>query len=245
MIPKVIHYCWFGGNPKTPKMEKCIKSWRKFCPDYEIIEWNENNFAIEEQCDFIKEAYEAKKYAFVSDVARLKIIFEHGGIYLDTDVEILKPIDGLLNHKCFLGWQDEKYVANGLGFGAEKGNPIIGENYDSYKDIRFVNEDGSYNMKACPIYTTNILLNHGLKMKNIIQNLDFATIYPIEYFNPLDDATNRLIVTEKTYSIHWYAKTWVSKKNKIRGRITRVFHRWFGVDCFESLKRLIAKVKGN
>ena len=238
MIPKIIHYCWFGGNPKTKKMEQCIESWRKFCPDFQIIEWNEENFIIEEQCQFVREAYRLKKYAFVSDVARLKVVYENGGVYLDTDVELIKPIDTLLTCPCFLGWQDNNFVANGLGFGAEKGNPVVKENLQAYSNIPFVNKDGSLNMKACPIYTTEVLLRHGLKMDNRnIQTLDEAVVYPVEYFNPLDDATNRLAVTNQTFSIHWYAKTWVSKRNKVRNRITRIFHRWFGVDCFEPIKR--------
>ena len=243
MIHKIIHYCWFGKNEKTKKMEKCIDSWKKFCPDYQIIEWNEDNFIIDEQCDYIKEAYKNKKYAFVSDVARLKIIYENGGIYLDTDVEVLKPLDDLLNNPCFIGWQDEKYVANGLGFGAEKENKFIGENLKCYENESFINDDGSLNMKACPIYTTEVLKKFGLKMENNIQNLGVVTIYPVDYFNPLDDATNRLRITDNTYSIHWYAKTWVSKKNKIRGKITRFFHRHFGVDCFLPLKNFLNKIK--
>lgn len=244
MIPKIIHYCWFGGNPKTAKMEKCIASWKKFCPDFQIIEWNEKNFIIDEQCQFVREAYENKKFAFVSDVARLKIIFENGGVYLDTDVELLKPIDELLQCKAFFGWQDDKYVANGLGFGAEKGNSIVGENLSCYLHTSFINSDGSFNMKACPVYTTKILQQYGLELQNnSIQRLAEAVIYPVEYFNPLDDATNRLNITEKTYSIHWYAKTWVSKRNRIRNRITRIFHRYFGVNCFEPLKRVIRIIK--
>lgn len=244
MIPKIIHYCWFGGNPKTPKMEKCIESWKKYCPDYEIMEWNEQNFPIDQQCRFVQEAYKTGKYAFVSDVARLKIVFENGGIYLDTDVELLKPLDDLLNYKCYLGWQDKKYVANGLGFGAEKGNPIIKENYDCYIDIPFIMENGEENTVACPVYTTDILKQHGLKMENTFQNHTNFAVFPVEYFNPLDDATNRLNVTSNTYSIHWYAKTWVSKRNRIQNKITRVFHRCFGVNCFAPLKKVIAILKG-
>ncbi len=244
MIPKIIHYCWFGRKPKTKKMEKCIASWKKYCPDFEIIEWNEDNFAIKNQCQFIQEAYEKKKYAFVSDVARLKIVFEYGGIYLDTDVELLKPIYDLLECPSFFGWQDEKYVANGLGFGAEKGNSIIKDNLNCYLNIPFINQDGSLNMKACPVYTTDVLRSYGLKMQNLaIQHIENAVIYPVEYFNPLDDATNVLNVSKNTYSIHWYSKTWVSKKNRFRNRITRVFHRYFGINCFEPLKRMIGSLK--
>lgn len=244
MIPKIIHYCWFGHNEKTKKMEACINSWKKYCPDYQIIEWNEDNFPLDEQCAFIREAYNNGKYAFVSDVVRLIVVYKYGGVYLDTDVELLKSIDELLEHPCYMGWQDDKYVANGLGFGAEKGNLVIGENLQYYLENNFVNSDGSFRMTACPVITTEVLRKRGIDFNNTyIQDLGDIIVYPTDYFNPLDDATNRLKITENTFSIHWYAKTWVSKRNKIRGRITRVFHRWFGVNCFEPIKKLLALIK--
>ena len=117
MIPKIIHYCWFGSNPLSETAQECIASWRKYCPDYEIKEWNENNFDLN-CCNFVKEAYEAKKWAFVRDVARLKIIYEEGEIYLDTDVQVVKSFDDLLNNQCFLGEETSGCIKTGLGFGA-------------------------------------------------------------------------------------------------------------------------------
>ena len=125
-IPKVIHYCWFGKGEMPKLAKKCIRSWKKYCPDYEIICWNEDNFDLS-QNRYMREAYEAGKWAFVSDFARLKIIYENGGIYLDTDVEIIKPIDDLTVNRGFMGFDEKGIVATGLGFGAEKGNEIIGE----------------------------------------------------------------------------------------------------------------------
>ena len=119
MIPKKIHYCWFGGNPLPELAIKCLESWKKYCPDYEIIEWNETNFNLD-SCEYVREAYQAKKWAFVSDYARLKVVYDNGGIYLDTDVELIKSLDRLLKNKSFFGTETTGVVATGLGFGAEK-----------------------------------------------------------------------------------------------------------------------------
>ena len=119
MIPKKIHYFWFGGNEKPKSVKKCIDSWKKYCPDYEVIEWNESNFDI--RCmPFVEQAYEAKKYAFVSDVARLMMIYEYGGIYMDTDVEVIKPLDNLLENKAYMGFENDENVASGLGFDRQR-----------------------------------------------------------------------------------------------------------------------------
>lgn len=162
MIPKIIHYCWFGENPLPELAQKCIASWEKYCPDYEIKEWNENNFDLN-GCAFVKEAYEAKKWAFVSDFARLKIIYEEGGIYLDTDVEILKSFDTLLGNKCFLGEETSGFVATGLGFGAEKYNPIIKELLEMYIGKHFKLEDGLFDMMPCHRKNTEPLHKYGYK----------------------------------------------------------------------------------
>lgn len=132
MIPKKIHYCWFGKNPLPNEVKKCIESWKLFCPDYEIIEWNEENYDVF-KIDYMAEAYKAEKYAFVSDYARLDIIYNNGGIYLDTDVELIRPLDDLLHHSCYLGMELPGRVATGLGFGAVKGNNFLYENMKYYE----------------------------------------------------------------------------------------------------------------
>ena len=124
MIPKKIHYCWFGNNPLPESVQRCIESWKKYCPGYEIIEWNEGNYNIN-KIPFIEKAYKEKKYAFVSDYARLDIIYNEGGIYLDTDVELIKNIDPLLEHSCFLALESCGAVATGLGFGSIKKHSFI------------------------------------------------------------------------------------------------------------------------
>ena len=122
-IPKVLHYCWFGGAPKPKNIQNCIRSWKKYCPDYEIIEWNEQNFDVSQSL-YTRQAYDARRWAFVADYARLKILYEQGGIYMDTDVELLRSLDDLLVYPAFFGFQHNNEVATGLGFGAEARSPV-------------------------------------------------------------------------------------------------------------------------
>ena len=138
MIPKIIHYCWFGGESLPESAIKCINSWKKFCPDYEIIRWDESNYDVTKNV-YMKEAYEAKKWGFVPDYARLDIVYNYGGIYMDTDVELLKPLDDLLGCNAYMGVEKPGIVALGLGFGAEKGNSVIGDLLEEYNDKRFIN----------------------------------------------------------------------------------------------------------
>ena len=152
MIPRTIHYCWFGPEPLPKRVKKCIRSWEKLCPDYQIVRWNEQNFDIHYN-QFTKDAYEAGKWAFVSDVARLYIIYHHGGIYLDTDVELLKPLDSFLAQKAFMGVEYNGLIATGLGFGAEKHVEVIKELLDEYDRVRF---DASRPVD-CPKLTTEYL----------------------------------------------------------------------------------------
>lgn len=232
MIPKKIHYCWFGGNEKPEKAKKCIKSWKKYCPDYEIIEWNEENFDVN-QNGYTRMCIEEKKYAFLSDYARLVIIEEHGGIYFDTDVEVLRSIDELLDHEAFFGFENDEYINTGVGFGAvahHKSVETLKKAYDSYLS-------GAKGTVACPTLNTEAFASVGLVKNGKRQNVLGAEIYPVEYLNPYDDTTGRLRKTKNTYSVHWYAKSWLDRKAIMRSKITKPFHRIFGVDCFEWLKR--------
>ena len=236
MIPKIIHYCWFGGNPLPESAKRNIASWRKYCPDYEIKEWNENNFDV--NCmPFVKEAYEAKKFAFVSDVARLMVVNENGGVYFDTDVEMIRNIDFLLKYKGFLGFENKNYVATGLGFGAEMNSYFLNEMIEKYKSIHFKNEDGSLNLIACPKINTEIMVDNGLCLNGSYQIIKGVAVLPVEYMNPLDSTTGKIKKTNNTITIHWYSQSWLSLNKKIRSKITRVFHRIFGVDCFSFLKK--------
>lgn len=214
MIPKKIHYCWLGGKPLPESALKCIKSWKKYCPGYEIIEWNEKNYDFS-TVPYMKEALEAKKWGFVPDYARLDIIYQHGGIYLDTDVEMVRPFDELLELKGFAGFQDENFVALGLGFGAEPGNPVIKKLMDSYLSMHFLNPDGTFNMIPSPKLNTETLVNEcGLIPTPCYQELGSFSIFPVEYFCPksFDDGVVRK--TKNTFSIHHFDASWFSDEGK-------------------------------
>lgn len=214
-IPRVIHYCWFGGNPKPELLKKCIKSWEKFCPSYKIMEWNESNFDVSSCPLYVRQAYEEKKWAFVSDYVRLKIVYDEGGIYLDTDVELKKCLDKMLFNKAFFGFEDGKNVATGLGFGAEKHTPILKELMDDYNDIAFVLPDGSHNNETCPIRNTKIFLKHGLKQNDQLQILDGEIkILPSIYMCPISYNTGRYRHSLKTISVHWFSSSWMDERQK-------------------------------
>jgi hypothetical protein len=208
MIPKILHYCWFGRNPYTPLVQKCMASWKEHLPEYELIEWNEDNFDI--NCNlYIKEAYEAKKWAFVSDYARLHALYNNGGVYLDTDIEVLKPIDRFLDHTAFSGYESEHIIASAI-IGAEKGHPWIKPLLDDYAGRRFIKADGTYDQTANVIpITARTVEKYGLTLNNRMLIFgDNIAIYPTEYFCPLDFKTRKLNITENTYIIHHFYASW-------------------------------------
>lgn len=227
MIPKKIHYCWFGGNPLTSKAKKCIASWKKLCPDYEIIEWNEENYNVNQNA-YTKYCYENKKYAFLSDYARLQIIYQEGGIYFDVDVEVIKPFDNLLQVDAFFGFETDEYINTGVGFGAIRDCYVVKVLLKEYDSLL----DGKSGTIGCPELNTKALVKMGLVQNGQKQIVGGAMIYPASYFNPYDDATGRLYLTEDTYSIHWYAKSWMDKKTVLRSILTKPLHRIFGTEFF-------------
>ena len=245
MIPKVIHYCWFGRNPLPALAVKCIESWKKYLPDYEIKEWNEDNFDVN-MIPYTKEAYEAKKYAFVSDYARFWILYHHGGLYFDTDVEVIKPMDDIIVRGPFMGCEKEAEegatptllgVAPGLGLGCNPGLSFYKEMLDLYATLSFYNAEGSYNQKTIVAYTTEVLCDQGLKNTNQIQECANIWIYPKEYFCPMDYITKEMMITENTYSIHHYTASWHTKGQKIYVLIKKIFGKKIA-DCIsEFLKK--------
>lgn len=259
MIPKVIHYCWFGNNPKPDLYFQCRESWEKYCPDYQIVEWNERNFDVSCCPLYVRQAYEEKKWAFVTDYARLKIIYENGGIYLDTDVELRKKLDGLLDHKAYFGFEDREYINTGLGFGAEQGNQILVDLMDDYADIPFVLESGLYDTTPCPQRNTEVFLKHGLVKNDRKQILgDGILILPSIYLCPLDYNTGKKRKSYKTISVHWYSASWRSKEEKEwherhkqairREKLDQLIHapnrivkRFLGIDGYERLKKMCGK----
>lgn len=209
MIPKKIHYCWFGGNPKPKLAKKCFRSWKKYCPGYEIIEWNEGNYDLSAAPLYVRQAYEAKKWAFVTDYVRLQAVYEQGGIYLDTDVELRNSLDPLLINRAYFGFEDGMYVNTGVGFGAEQGHPILWEMMEDYRDIPFICEDGSFDLTPCPNRNTEAFLRNGLQQDNSMQMLEGdVRILPSDYLNPKQWKTGEILITKNTISIHHFGASW-------------------------------------
>lgn len=232
MIPKTIHYCWFGRNPKPKLAQKCIASWKKFCPDYEIIEWNEDNFDVNRN-GYTRMCYEQKKYAFLSDYVRLLVVAEHGGIYFDTDVELIRPIDDLLENDAFFCFETPEYVASGLGFGSAANGTTITAMVAEYDPLL----DGTQGTQGCPRLNTAALVKLGLRQTGTFQKIADATILSSDYMNPFDPATGIIGKTENTVSIHWYSAAWLSPWRRLRIRIMRPMHRIFGVDAFKRFRK--------
>ena len=233
MIPKIIHYCWFGRTPMPKMALKCIASWRKFFSDYEIKEWNEDNFDVN-MIQYTKDAYAAKKYAFVSDYARFWILYHYGGVYFDTDVEVIRPMDDIIEKGAFMGVEvpakkgTVPKVAPGLGLGVDPGQCLYRELLDKYSSLRFLNVDGSFNQKTIVEYTTEVLVECGLSNTNEIQFIAGVWIYPYDYFNPLDSLTGKIVVTDNTRSIHWYMGSW-SGTPKYYRFFSKLYHRLVGI----------------
>jgi len=229
-VPKVIHYCWFGKGKMPALAEKCIKSWEKFCPEYKIICWSEENFDIN-QNKYAKEAYEAGKWAFVSDYVRLKVLYDEGGIYLDTDVELIKPLDNLIKESGYMGFDDNGVVSTGLGFACEKGNELIGTLLKDYDDIPFVLPDGSYDMTPCPVRNTKTIERLGMDISQQHQTFMGIQMLPEDYLCPVKYYTGKKKITKNTYSIHHFCASWTSPTAKR----TLFLKRIVGVKLYDKL----------
>lgn len=232
MIPKTIHYCWFGRGEKPKLAQKCIASWRQKCPDYQITEWNEDNYDVN-STPYTRYCYENKKWAFLSDYVRLDVVYQHGGLYFDTDVEAIASFDDLLDREAFFALENAGHVATGLGFGAGKNSPYVRAMMDQYA----FSDSQEVTLTGCPTLNTQALLPYGLKLDGTLQQIDGLLILPQDYMNPYDDPTGRLTITGNTRSIHWYSKSAQTRGAILRSRLTRPFHRLFGTDCFRWLKR--------
>lgn len=243
MISKKIHYCWFGKNPKNELIKKCIASWRKHCPDYEIIEWNEDNFDIN-QCKYTIEAYENKKWAFITDFVRLKVLYDFGGIYLDTDVELLKNIDEFLIHDAFSGFEDNRFIPTGL-MGACKGNIWIKKLLEYYHDRSFYNENGSLSLIPNTRVITEISEKHfNYKSKEatgndlvILDNNVF--LYPWFYFCPKSHLDGKIRIMPETYAIHHFNGSWLPWYKKVLQQFTRFYVIFFGAKSYYKFKKYL------
>ncbi len=227
MIPKIIHYCWFGGKPLPKLAQKCKKSWEKFFPDYEIKEWNENNYDVN-AVPYTKYCYEHQLWAYLSDYVRLDVVEKEGGLYFDTDVEVVRRPDGLLQScNAYFGWETLEYLNTGLGFAAEPHHPAVKAMLKMYESLV---ANGKYmyeKMQGCPQLNTLALVSLGLKQDGTKQSVCDAIILPSDYMCPFHDATGKMNETENTFSIHWFSKSPHGKWAAWKMNFTRPLHRWF------------------
>ena len=238
MIPKIIHYCWFGGKPMPQLAQKCIASWKKYLPDYEIKRWDESNFDVN-QLPYTRDAYANGKYAFVSDYARFKILYEEGGIYLDTDVELVKSLCAIVENGPFMGEEEKMRCNPGVGIGAEPRMSFVKEMLDFYQNLNFITEDGGLNMQTIVTYTSDLLKTHGYTESNQAQLVAGFNIYPPEYFCPINYFTKELVITPKTYSIHHFAESWVSTRMKVY----EMFNKVLGVETTKKIANFVHRYR--
>lgn len=220
LIPKKIHYMWLGGTALPDNLKKCKESWKKYCPDYVIIEWNENNYDLSKH-PYMMQAYEKKAYGFVPDYARLDILYTEGGIYLDTDVELKRTIEHLRYQGAFCGVEKWQIVNFGGMSGAIKGHPMIKKFLDGRKDISFIDSCGRQNRNTCGYYDTQIAINEGYNIDGTTQSINNMNIYGYDYFHPYDYMSGILNETVNTYSIHWFNGGWLDEQSKIANEKTR------------------------
>lgn len=209
-VPKVIHYFWFSGDPFPEKVRKCLDSWKKFCPDYEIKEWNLNNYSTDNE--FCKQALKNKDWAFASDFGRCDVLYRYGGIYLDTDVELVKNIDDLLCDDGFMCFESKAGIDPGSGMGAICGHHILEEIRNKYYNLSYINDDGTINHPSIIRIYTDVLESYGLILNAEYQKVDGLAIYPPLVMSPYSYMTGRLQTYDKTYAIHHWVSAWISSK---------------------------------
>lgn len=233
MIPKVIHYCWFGRGQMPKLALKCIESWKKYCPDYEIKEWNEDNFDLD-LYPYVREAYDARKFAFVTDVVRLYALYHEGGIYMDTDVEVIKPLDSLLAYDAVSGFESDTQIPTGL-MASRDGHPLFKELLDEYNGIHFVRPNGTLDTTTNVIRISNTCRKYGLRLDNTLQTVRGFTLLPKDFLCPIEHEGHRLVLTPNTLCIHHFAGSWVTGKALWKKRVARLLG--------SNLTLLIIKIK--
>ena len=238
MIPKIIHYIWLGGKELPKIAEMCIESWKKFCPDYEIRRWDESNLDLNKY-QFVKDALDNKKYAFASDVLRTEILYTYGGIYFDIDVELLKPINSILeNVDCVMGFETSKLLNPGLFIASKKENEDLKNILTIYQSLKF-DVNNLINLTICEVFT-KYYEQKGLIRENKTQQIYNTIFYSSEYFSPIDVITNKKKITKNTYSIHWYNASWYTSKQKFKNKIKKIFN----ICTFGLAGKLYNKIKG-
>ncbi len=242
-IPRVIHYFWFGGGEKPQSVKKCIESWKQNCPDFEIREWNESNYDVHKH-SYMEKAYDEGLWAFVSDYARLDVLYRFGGIYLDTDVEVLKDLSPLCETTAFIGFESPERVNDGQGIGCMPGMPIIKEMLDVY------DYEGAYECSLgrngfieSPKLRTKVLMEHGLVQNGSRQRICGMDIFPVDYLCPLDYDTGKLRITNNTYSIHHFNASWKDERAKRYLELLRKLNRVYGKKIGKKLFGVIMVAK--
>lgn len=228
LIPKKIHYCWFSGNPIPDTLKRCMETWEKFCPDYEIVRWDENNYDIS-WSPYMVQAYEHKMWGFVPDMARLDILYRHGGIYLDTDVELVRNLDELLYQPAFCGVEKWGNINMGGLSGAQKGNPVVKKILEYRRHISFFDHNGKQNQMTCGVYETPPLVQFGLELNNSVQVLENGdmTVYSSDYFQPFDYVSGETNITDRTFSIHHFSGSWLGEGAALERQRTREKYQKF------------------
>lgn len=242
MIPKRIHYCWFGNNPKPRLIQKCIASWKRMLPDWEISEWNETNYDVTKNA-YIAEAYKQKKWAFVVDYARFDILNQYGGVFLDTDVELLKPIpDSFLAYQAFTGFESDETVNPGLVYASQPGQSALQAIMNTYEHKQF-GEKINGRIENIVDIVTGVLDSKGLKKDNSFQVIDGIAVFPKEYFCCFNHETQAFEIESETISIHHYAASWSPWYRKAYFRTIKYAARILGKERYLKLKRMIKKAR--
>lgn len=235
MIPKIIHYCWLSNDPYPEKIQRCMDSWKKYLPDYEFIHWNFKKFP-RGKSKWVDQAYDNKKYAFAADYIRAYALYNYGGIYLDTDVEVLKSFDDLLDLPYFLGRENSKAGIEAAALGCEKGHFLIKDILDSYNEKSFVNPDGSLNVEPMPNrFRSCIDSKYHYRLIDDIKDFDYdesvINVFPADYFSPKRFDTNEIEVSDRTYSVHHFAASWAEPYNRAHGERLPKLKKIFGNRC--------------
>jgi hypothetical protein len=242
-IPKIIHYCWFGRGEKPQEVKRCIDSWGKFLSDYEFMEWNEDNFSIDSAIDYVKEAYQAKKYAFVSDYVRLLALYQYGGIYFDTDIEVIQSFDQYIdNSTIVLGFESKESLLTAF-IACEKNSEFIKEFLDTYQHRHFINQDGSCDLTTINFHFTKHAMKYGVEstQNKYQETATGIQVYPIEYFCGYDVINWHVSTTKNTCTVHHMASSWITGKQGMKGKIIKLIQKIVGVNNYDRLKKILKR----
>lgn len=227
MIPKIIHYFWCSEGEIPEEVNNCIESWKKYLPNYEIRQWNSNNFDFS-CCNYVKQAYEAQKYAFVSDYVRLAVLYKYGGVYFDTDVEVISSFDEFLNQEAFCGFESEGRLGTCV-LGSVPNNIIIKKFLDHYNNLQFIKDNGEFDLTPNPVPITNICIENGMKPDDTIQYLHSITIYPRTYFCPINPFSKGDFYSVNTVSVHHFSGAWLDNKMQNRIKLKKKMIKRLGI----------------